>query len=183
METKTSVAPGDRTGLQPKSHAGPAEDQGRVSNSMTAPWGQLPPEIGHPELQEQWISKGEVWGKGAGAYQAVSSKTKKIKMMKHQKGRKCQAPIPGHSWVGKNSPCTTRRGESASDLLMQSPPRSPAGSLPLTAPRASGFFQVIKRWLLLRISLGKIVLFFSCTACTLSNIFGKFLRACVPSVF
>lgn len=78
METMTSVAPGDRAGLQPQSQAATAEDQAHVSNSMTAPWGQLPPEIGHPELQEQQISKEEVWGKGAGAYQTVSSKAKKI---------------------------------------------------------------------------------------------------------
>lgn len=33
---------------------------------------------------------------------------KMLKHLKHLKGRKCQAPIPGHSWVGKNSPWVTQ---------------------------------------------------------------------------
>lgn len=79
VETMASVAPTDATGLQPWSQAGPAEDQDLFSNSVTAPLG--PPalsKVGHLKLWEQQISKRGVWGKGLGAYQAISSKSEKM---------------------------------------------------------------------------------------------------------
>lgn len=103
-----SGAPGDTAGSQPWSQAGPAEDQDHLSDSMTAPQGQPPLEFGHPELWEPWISKGKVWEKNLEHIVLLAAKLKRFKMLKHLKGKKCQAPIPGHSWVGKNSPWATR---------------------------------------------------------------------------
>lgn len=101
------VAPGDTAGSQPWPQAGPTEDQDHLSDIMAAPQGQPPLEVGHPELWESWISK-EVWGKNPEHIVLLAAKPKRFKVLKHLKGRKCQDPIPGHSWVGKNSPWATQ---------------------------------------------------------------------------
>lgn len=78
METMASVAPGDAADLQPQSQAGPAEDQDYFSNSVTGPLGPAAPRGWPPRALGAMDQQKRSLAKGPGAYQAVSSKTKKI---------------------------------------------------------------------------------------------------------